>query len=153
MMIVGKCKYAPNVEDHSYNFLKSVDIYLKKSSVRLDSTESGVHILRFSFFFFFPYTWTTSHGFTVQGTKITIHALFINIHTLKNIKMGPTVLFTHLKIILLQYFQFSVFSFSNIKKGKIYWRIKYRFLEVGSTDFWHTCDPGNVGSPGENQER
>ena len=54
MMIVGKCKYAPNVEDHSYNFLKSVDIYLKKSSVRLDSTESGVHILRFSFFFFFP---------------------------------------------------------------------------------------------------
>ena len=25
--------------------------------------------------------------------------------------MGPTVLFTHLKIILLQYFQFSVFSF------------------------------------------
>ena len=31
MMIVGKCKYAPNVEDHSYNFLKSVDIYLKKS--------------------------------------------------------------------------------------------------------------------------
>ena len=29
--------------------------------------------------------------------------------------MGPTVLFTHLKIILLQYFQFSVFSFSNNK--------------------------------------
>ena len=22
MMIVGKCKYAPNVEDHSYNFLR-----------------------------------------------------------------------------------------------------------------------------------
>ena len=86
-------------------------------------------------------------------TKITIHALFINIHTLKNIKMDFTVLFTHLKIIFLRYFPFSVFSFSNIKKGKIYWRIKYRFLEVGSTDFWHTCDPGNVGSPGENQER
>ena len=28
--------------------------------------------------------------------------------------MGPTALFTHLKIILLQYFQFSVFSFSKI---------------------------------------
>ena len=28
--------------------------------------------------------------------------------------MGPTVLFTHLKIILLQCFQFSVFSFSKI---------------------------------------
>ena len=29
--------------------------------------------------------------------------------------MGHTVLFTHLKIILLQCFQFSVFSFSNNK--------------------------------------
>ena len=29
--------------------------------------------------------------------------------------MSPTVLFTHLKIILLQCFQFSVFSFSNNK--------------------------------------
>ena len=29
--------------------------------------------------------------------------------------MGPTILFTHLKIILLQYFQFLVFSFSNNK--------------------------------------
>ena len=29
--------------------------------------------------------------------------------------MGPTVLFTHLKIIPLQYFQFSVFNFSNNK--------------------------------------
>ena len=29
--------------------------------------------------------------------------------------MGPTILFTHLKIILLQCFQFSVFSFSNNK--------------------------------------
>ena len=31
-----------------------------------------------------------------------------------SLKMGPTVLFTHLKIILLHYFQFSVFSFSKI---------------------------------------
>ena len=30
------------------------------------------------------------------------------------LKMGLTVLFTHLKIILLQYFQFSVFNFSKI---------------------------------------
>ena len=58
---------------------------------------------------FFPHAWTvTSYGFTVQETKITVH-------TLKNIKNGHTVLFTHLKIILLQYFQFSIFSFSNNK--------------------------------------
>ena len=31
-----------------------------------------------------------------------------------SLKMGPTVLFTHLKINLLQYFQFSVFSFNKI---------------------------------------
>ena len=31
-----------------------------------------------------------------------------------SLKMCPTVLFTHLKIILLQYFQFSIFSFSKI---------------------------------------
>ena len=51
-------------------------------------------------------------------TRITLYrrhcALFTRpITTLfrkkKNLKMGPTVLFTHLKIILLQCFQFSVF--------------------------------------------
>ena len=31
-----------------------------------------------------------------------------------SLKMGFTILFTHLKIILLQYFQFSVFNFSKI---------------------------------------
>ena len=31
-----------------------------------------------------------------------------------SLKIGPTILFTHLKIILLQCFQFSVFSFSKI---------------------------------------
>ena len=33
--------------------------------------------------------------------------------------MGPTTLFIHLKIILLQYFQFSIFSFSNNKFNPI----------------------------------
>ena len=57
---------------------------------------------------FFSYVWTIkSHEFTVQGTKNTVHALFT----------GPIALFTHLKIILLQCFQFSVFSFS---KNKLY---------------------------------
>ena len=53
----------------------------------------------FSGFFFFSCAWTVkSHDFTVQGTKNTVYALFT----------GPTILFTHLKIILLQCFQFSV---------------------------------------------
>ena len=50
------------------------------------------------FFFFSPSAWiVTSHEFTVQE-KNTVHALFLD----------PTTLFTCLKIILLQYFQFSV---------------------------------------------
>ena len=54
--------------------------------------------LRFKVFFS-PYAWTVkSHDFTMQGTKNIVHALF----------MDPTTLFTHLKIILLQCFQFSV---------------------------------------------
>ena len=56
------------------------------------------HVCVFRPFFFFS-TWTvTSYEFTVQETKNTIHALFTD----------PTTLFTHLKIILIQYFQFSV---------------------------------------------
>ena len=38
----------------------------------------------------------------------TVHTLFIYY---KILKMGPTILFTYLKIILLQCFQFSIFSF------------------------------------------
>ena len=51
--------------------------------------------LHFSIFFFFlfPCTWTViSHRFTVYETKITIHVLFITVHStvyaLKNIKNG-----------------------------------------------------------------
>ena len=52
--------------------------------------------LRFQTFFFPSASIVTSHEFTVHGTKNTNHALF----------MGPTTLFIHLKIILLQCFQF-----------------------------------------------
>ena len=52
---------------------------------------------------------------TVQHSLYTVAVLFIHcnntVHTFKNIKNCPMVLFTHLKIILLQCFQFSVFSF------------------------------------------
>ena len=59
-------------------------------------------------------------------TRITLfrrhYALFMYclqdpqlLYSEKILKMGPTTLFTHLKIILLQYFQFSVFSFRNLE--------------------------------------
>ena len=49
------------------------------------------------FFFFFPAC------VSALGDKCTIHVL-------KNLKMDLTVLFTHLKIILLQCFKFSVLA-------------------------------------------
>ena len=62
--------------------------------------------------------------------------------------MGPTVLFTHLKIILLQYFQFSVFNFSNNKLNP-----NGPYVSVGNTKvafglrFWaafqHLCFPSS----------
>ena len=51
------------------------------------------------------------------GDKVTVHALFMHcpwnpqpLYSKKIFKLGPTTLFTHLKIILLQCFQFSIFS-------------------------------------------
>ena len=48
-------------------------------------------------------------GFRARFTDLQT-SLFNNF----SLKMGSTALFTHLKIILLQYFQFSVFSFNKI---------------------------------------
>ena len=85
--------------------------------------------LRFLFFFFFtPFpqqaalfmygTWTVAATFdrsSVNSSSVH-YSRTHKFHFLSNfsLKMGLTVLFTHLKIILLQCFQFSVFSFSKI---------------------------------------
>ena len=76
-------------------------IYFKHIySTRLDYTESDVFSSAFSsFLFFFPlHTNSKITWFYYTGDKNTVHILFT----------GPKILFTHLKIILLQYFQFSV---------------------------------------------
>ena len=71
-------------------------------STRLDSTESGVHVLCFQIFFFFLHVNSNITWFYCAVDKkycsYTVYILFT----------GPTTLFTHLKIILLQCFQFSV---------------------------------------------
>ena len=61
-------------------------------------------VSRFVSFFFFPCAWTV----ILYRTKIVIHALFITVYVLKNIKNGSYGIIIYLKIILLQYFQFSV---------------------------------------------
>ena len=60
------------------------------------------HVLFLFFFFTFALT------VILYRTKIVIHALFITVYALKNIKNGSHGIIIHLKIILLQYFQFSV---------------------------------------------
>ena len=71
-------------------------------------------VSRFLFFFFKRMNSNSTvhaHGFTVQETKCTIHRSYNHFILKKKIlKMGPTALFTVLKISLLQYFQFSIFS-------------------------------------------
>ena len=50
-----------------------------------------------------------SHDFTMQGIKNTVYVIFTHcLCTVYALFTGSTILFTHLKIILLQYFQFSV---------------------------------------------
>ena len=71
------------------------------------------HAFSFSFLFFFrrncwPGLLRTVHLCTIYGS----HKLHFS--TTFSLKMGSTVLFIYLKIILLYYFQFSVFSFSKI---------------------------------------
>ena len=82
----------------------------------------------FSFFFFFGMLlaqqnwrcgyclWTvanfSTHFQPHQWVMCTVHGTHkLHFSSIFSLKIGPTVLFTHLKIILLQYFQFSFFSF------------------------------------------
>ena len=66
------------------------------------------------FFFFFPARMNSNrivhaHRFTVQETKCIVHALFMGLTIIlfkKNFKIGPTALFTHLKIICYNIFSF-----------------------------------------------
>ena len=64
----------------------------------------------FFFYFFFFCMWTVKS--LCRRQKILFEHCLCTVHVLF---MSPTTLFSYLKIILLQCFQFSVFSFSNNK--------------------------------------
>ena len=83
------------------------------------STASTFSTLSFSFFLFLAVKFDFSihvlfTRFRFSLTLCIVHTLFMEptstLFRKKKLKMGLTTLFTHLKIILLQYFQFSVFS-------------------------------------------
>ena len=84
---------------------------------RLVSAKTNVHVFIFTFpsffFFFFSSAWTVNllcrdKNYCSYIVAVLFTYCSITVHALKILKMGPAVLFTHLKIILLQCFQFSV---------------------------------------------
>ena len=68
-----------------------------------------------AFFFFFSFFFPRAFYFLRQLSQFThynstVHDTHNHFISKKILKMGPTILFTHLKIILLQYFQFSILT-------------------------------------------
>ena len=85
-------------------------IYSYTYSARLDSNESSVCVFWFFFFFFLqPHNMTKSTMNSAQMHCLRTHTFHFSATFL--LKMGPIILFTHLKIILLQCFHFQ-FQFS-----------------------------------------
>ena len=118
-----------------FKFQKCFNSGLPLTSVNAQSLGVWIHVCYVLCFCVFPFlffsclfpqqavlfmysTWTVATTFDHSSMNSTsVHCLrthkfhFLSIFSLK---MSPTALFTHLKIILLQCFQFSVFSFSKI---------------------------------------
>ena len=81
----------------------------------LGSLRHCVLSFKFRLFFFFSTRININctvhvHGFTVQEKKCTVHRTYNHFIEKYILKMRMTTLFTHLKIIFLQSFKFSVFS-------------------------------------------
>ena len=92
-------------------------------SVRLRSAFciSQMHVL-VAFFFFFLTFWAKMFDFSLHDMHCSrIHKFYFSVTF--SLKMDLTVLFIYLKIILLQSFQFLVFSFQ-------FWSIFKRILNV-----------------------
>ena len=93
------------------NFFSANFFFFLRDSLDPDEKPARLHLAFSSFFFLM-------HAFQWIGGKCTVHTLFTHcsrdpqpLYSEKKIlKMDPTALFTHLKIIFLQYFQFLVFS-------------------------------------------
>ena len=66
-----------------------------------------IHVHVFNFFFSRVFCFLRQLSLFMHYSS-TVHGTYNHFIQKKILKMGPRVLFTHLKIILLQYFQFSV---------------------------------------------
>ena len=96
---------------HYFKLLINTKLYYT-FSLRLGLDSAFAFFSAFSFFSFF-FFFSSRAGFVDFSTlnSAFVHCSWTHKHHFSvtfSLKMGPTVLFTHLKIILLQYFQFSV---------------------------------------------
>ena len=105
-----------------------MSLYFSLLRRRLDLLEvASASAFSFCFCFFFFFTHFGECGYCQWTVAVNVDFSTMNnasVHCSRtykfhfsaifSLKMGLTVLFTHLKIILLQCFQFSVFSFSKI---------------------------------------
>ena len=87
-------------------------IYYEILSMRLDRVYDSTFAFAFSFFFFFFFDACVSEDIEYRSVGPVYCSWDPQVLYLrkKKLKMGPTTLFAHLKIILLQCFQFSIFS-------------------------------------------
>ena len=96
---------------------------LVKFRLHLDWAEnSSVCVRVWCFFFFCTHLWDLRLLFMhCQSVHIVHYSRTHKFHfsTTFSLKIGPTILFTHLKIILLQCFSFSVFSFQLYPNGPL----------------------------------
>ena len=105
----------------SYGFLRPQDFERLTVSEPYETTKIKRSFGRDAFQLFFFFLCTCFNW----GTEVTVHTmwllfthcfvLFTHFSVTFSLKMVPTTLFKHLKIILLQCFQFSIFS-----KNKLY---------------------------------
>ena len=93
-----------NTLKNTCNFHNIFIIISKKFMYMFGFNVCAFHVYTFPFFFFF-FLMHVFHCFRRHRALFT--GPTTTLFRKKILKMGPTTLFTHLKIILLQYFQFS----------------------------------------------
>ena len=127
--LLGSFNYRPFQMDQGYLEITYSSVERQeRSSASLDSNYCGiwVFVLRFSLFFFsfFFFFFCSAHiCWLFHGNNVSVHCLQIHkfhFSAIFSLKMGLTVLFTHLKIILLQCFQFQFLVSAKISSIQTY---------------------------------
>ena len=126
--LLGSFNYRPFQMDQGYLEITYSSVERQeRSSASLDSNYCGiwVFVLRFSLFFFLFFFFFVQPTFVdfLTVNSVSVHCLQIHkfhFSAIFSLKMGLTALFTHLKIILLQCFQFQFLVSAKISSIQTY---------------------------------